>query len=96
MKFPNGAVLAAVLVLTVGGCAKPRPCLIIPRQLEMARYESDQLDKQVAAKAEVVTSLQGNVDMARTRLAQLEQEAADLEKVLAEAKADSATSGRKK
>jgi hypothetical protein len=96
MRLRNGAVLVAALALVVGGCAKPRPCVIIPRQLELARYEADQLDKLVTAKAGEVSSLQGNLDMANTRLAQLQQESADLDKVIAAAKADSAAAGRKK
>jgi hypothetical protein len=96
MRFQYGAVLAAALALTAGGCAKPRPCTIIPMQLELVRYESDQVEKQVTAKAAEVASLQSNIDMARTRLVQLGQEASDLEKAIAEAKADSVAAGRKK
>lgn len=95
MRFLYGTVLVAALALTAGGCAKPRPCTIIPMQLELVRFESNQLDKQVATKAAEVTSLQSNIEMARTRLVQLEQEAADLEKVIAAAKADSSAKGRK-
>jgi septal ring factor EnvC (AmiA/AmiB activator) len=96
MRFYNGAVLAAALALTVGGCAKPRPCTIIPMQLELVRYDSEQIEKQVTAKVSEVASLQSNIDMARTRLSQLEQETADLEKVIEAAKADSSAAGRKK
>ena len=96
MRFQYGAVLAAALALTAGGCAKPRPCTIIPMQLELVRYESDQIEKQVTTKAAEVASLQSNIDMARTRLVQLEQEAGDLEKVIEAAKADSSAAGRKK
>jgi hypothetical protein len=96
MRFHYGAVLAAVLALTAGGCAKPRPCTIIPMQLELVRYESDQIEKQVTTKAAEVASLQSNIDMARTRLAQMEQEASDLEKTIAAAKADSVSARRKK
>jgi predicted nucleic acid-binding Zn-ribbon protein len=65
-------------------------------QLGLVRYESEQIEKQATAKAAEVASLQSNIDMARTRLAQLEQEAADLEKAIDAAKADSSAAGRKK
>jgi predicted nucleic acid-binding Zn-ribbon protein len=65
-------------------------------QLELVRYESDQIEKQVTAKAAEVASLQSNIDMARTRLVQQEQEAGDLEKKIAAAKADSSAARRKK
>jgi prefoldin subunit 5 len=65
-------------------------------QLELVRYESDQIEKQVTGKAAEVKSLQSNIDMARTRLVQLEQEAGDLEKVIEAMKADSSAAGRKK
>lgn len=96
MRFHYVAVLAAALALTAGGCARPRPCTIIPMQLELVRYESDQIEKQVTGKAAEVKSLQSNIDMARTRLVQLEQEAGDLEKVIEAMKADSSAAGRKK
>jgi hypothetical protein len=96
MRFHNGVVLAAVLALTAGGCAKPRPCTIIPMQLELVRFESEQLEKQVTTKVAEVSSLRSNIDIARTRLSQLEQEAVDLEKVIEAAKADSVAKGRKK
>lgn len=96
MRFLYCAVLVAALALMVGGCAKPRPCTIIPMQLELVRYESDQIEKQVTAKAAEVASLQSNIDMARTRLVQQEQEAGDLEKKIAAAKADSSAARRKK
>jgi hypothetical protein len=65
-------------------------------QLELVRYESDQIEKEAAAKAAEVASLQSNVDMARTRLAQQQQEASDLEKMIEAGKADSSAAGRKK
>lgn len=96
MRFYCGAALAVVLALTAGGCAKPRPCTIIPMQLELVRYDTAQLDKQVATKTAEVTSLQSNLEMGRTRLAQLEQESSDLQKAIDAAKADSSAAGRKK
>jgi septal ring factor EnvC (AmiA/AmiB activator) len=102
MRFPNGAVAAAALVLVAAlaavavGCAKPRPCTIIPMQLDLVRYDAKQVEKQVTAKEGEVSSLQANVDMARTRLTQLEQEEAELNKAIAAARADSAAKGRKK
>jgi hypothetical protein len=96
MRFRIGAILAAALALSVGGCAKPRPCTIIPMQLDLVRFEAGQLQKQVDAKVAEVASLKSNIDIARTRLTELEQEAADLQKVVDAAKADSAAAGRKK
>lgn len=96
MRFHNGATVAAALVLATVGCAKPRPCAIIPMQLELVRFQMRQLDKQVGAKTGEVTSLHANVDMARTRFTQLQQESAELEKAIEAAKADSSATGRKK
>jgi hypothetical protein len=96
MRFRMAAVAAAALVLVAGGCAKPRPCLIIPRQIEMARYDVTQAEKRVSERTTEVQNLQGNIEMNRTRLGQLEQEASDLQKAIDAAKADSIARGGKK
>ena len=45
-------VLAAAVWLLLGaGARRPRPCLIIPMQLELARHDRDQIEKQVDGQA---------------------------------------------
>jgi hypothetical protein len=89
-------VLPVLAVLGSAGCAHPRPCLVIPKQIELATYARDQVRTQVDAKTAEVSRSKENLDMARTRLTQMEQEKAELEKTLAQQAADSAAAGRKK
>ncbi len=96
MRLRMGAALGAALVLVVGGCAKPRPCTIIPMQLELVRFDTEQLEEQVATKVAEVNSLRSNLEIATTRMAQMEQEATDLEKAIGEIEGDAGAAGRKK
>ena len=95
MRSWTGPVLGTVLLVLVAGCARTRPCTIIPVQLELARHDRDRIKDQVEAKQAAVKTSRDNLDLARARLQQMEEQRADLEKALASEKADSAASRRK-
>jgi hypothetical protein len=97
MKFRIGAYAATALLVLAAGCASQQACQVIPKQLELARFERDQVKAMVDAKQADVARYQDSMELAKTRLSQMEQEKADLEKTLAQQKADSiAAAGRKK
>ena len=91
-------IAAGVLILGFGlaGCGTPPPCQIIPKQLELVRYQRDQQRQQLEQKKTEVATSQKNLDLSRDRLQQMEQEKSDLEKALGQSAADSAAAGRQK
>jgi hypothetical protein len=92
MRALIGPCLGAVLLLVAAGCAPSRPCQVIPMQIEIARYTRDQLQTQVDEKKADVARSKDNLELARTRLEQMQQEKADLEKEVADS---AAAPGRK-
>ena len=96
MRSRIGPWLGAALCLLVLGCGPaPKPCLIIPMQLQMARYDRDQIKTQVDAKMTEVKRSQENLDLAKTRLTQMEEERDELMKIVQQQAADSAAKGKK-
>lgn len=91
MKGRGGLLAAIGLGLLLGaGCAKSRPCLIIPMQLNLAQSDMKTFEKQVADKQADVDRMKNSLEMARTRLQQLHDEEAELQRLITGAKADSA------
>jgi septal ring factor EnvC (AmiA/AmiB activator) len=90
-------VAAGVLVLgmVLAGCGTPPPCQIIPKQIELARYQRDQQNAQLELKKTEVATSQKNLELSRDRLKAMEQEKDDLEKALRQSSADSAAARRK-
>jgi len=92
MRRGLGLALGAALALAVGGCSGSRPCLVIPMQLRLAQDTVDEIQKQVAAKQADIDRATNSLEMAESRLRQLEEEQAQLDG-LAPA-SPSGTSGR--
>lgn len=93
MRYCFIAFLGLVLV---AGCGRPRPCLVIPMQLELARTDRDQVREQVRTKEGEIERLSESVEITRKRVEQLRQEQADLGRALDQQAADSvAAAGRK-
>jgi peptidoglycan hydrolase CwlO-like protein len=80
----------AVGVILVAGCAGTRPCLTIPMQLKLAQSDVKGYEKQVADKQADVDRMKSSLDMAQSRLQQLHDEEAELQRLIEAAKADSA------
>jgi len=96
MRSRIGPWLGAASFLLLAGCAsQPRPCVIIPMQLKMAAYDRDQIKAQVDAKMSEVKRTKENLDLATTRLQQMEQERDDLLKTVQQQAADSAAAATK-
>ena len=96
MRTWFGPVAGAALLLLGCGCASTRPCMIIPMQLSMARFDRDQEKDLVDAKQAEVNRAKENLDLARTRLQQLQQERDELQKTVDQQAADSASARGKK
>jgi hypothetical protein len=89
-------IVAAAVLLLVLGCARPRPCVIIPMQLDLAKSSRNQVQAQVTTKEEEIKRLSESVEIASRRLDQLRQERDDLKRVMDQQVADSlAAVGRK-
>jgi hypothetical protein len=86
---------AAALLLLGAGCARTRPCLIIPMQLDLARHDRDELRSMVDSKQSEVNRTKENLDLSVTRLQQMQQEQDDLKKAIAQQAADSAAGVKK-
>lgn len=83
MRSWSGPVLgAAIVAMTLTGCAGTRPCPIIPMQLELARAGRDQILEQVERKETEVQRSDDNLRQTTTRLAQMEEELSELRRVL--------------
>ncbi len=83
------------MLVMAAGCAPPQLCTVIPKQLELARADRDQVLQQVEAKKTEVSRSQENLTIARERVTQMQQERVDLVKKLA-ADSVAAAMGRKK
>jgi hypothetical protein len=92
-------VIAAGGVLLAGlawaGCGTPPPCQIIPKQLELIRYERDQARTKLEAKKTEVLTSQKNLELAQDRLKQMQDERESLQKALGPNAADTTAAGRK-
>ena len=97
MRTRIGPMLgAALLVLLAAGCASTKPCMVIPRQLELAQHERDTMKQLVDAQQAEVNRSKENLDLAKTRLQQMEQERDELQKAIVQQAADSAAARGKK
>ncbi len=96
MRIRIGPYLGVALLALSWGCAPSRPCQVIPKQLELARYNRDQVRVQLDQKAADVARAKESLDLAQTRLQQMVDEQAELEKAVAQQAADSAAAARRK
>ena len=76
-------------LLLSAGCARSRPCLTIPMQIKLAQSDLQAVSKQVADKQADVDRMKNSLEMARTRLQQLHDEEAELQRLISGSKADS-------
>jgi len=78
MRVGLGVALSAALLLVGGGCARSRPCVVIPMQLRLAQQTADSYQAQVTAKQAEIDRAVSGLGMAEERLKQLEAEEAEL------------------
>jgi hypothetical protein len=96
MRFRVIAVGSAVFGLVLCGCGAPPPCVLIPKQLELARIARDSVRDNVTQKQSEVATSSKNLELSAERLQQMQKEQEELQKSLSQQAADSVAAGRKK